>query len=539
MKKPHLRTALFMVATFPLTGLLAGLLAGLLTGCHWLSSLSKTSGSASLSAQGESSTSIFADAQAQTSSPNLLPAIPPGAPLPANAFVELAKIVNPAVVNIFTLTTPRHRGRMGMRDPLMEMLEQFYGFRVPDLQIQPQTALGTGFVIRADGLIMTNNHVIDGADKIQVQFFSENPSRRARLKRQQGRTPPQSGEGFFDATVIGSDARTDIALIKIEGSQFPVLSLGSSASTQVGEWVAAFGNPFGNGHTMTKGIISAKGRDISEINRFPLLQTDAPINQGNSGGPLVNLRGEVIGVNSAIDARAQGIGFAIPIDDVKRILPQLEKTGRIQVGFLGVALQEINPIIAKNLGLSNEDGALVMQVEPNSPAASAGIRVYDVITKFGNHTITSVTQLQDAVADTPIGQEVLIKVMREGRERTLKATIAERPSQSARVRNPRDQRSAPTAPTGLPAPFNLGFSTADPSPAVIEQFRLPGDISAPIVVSVDLGSRAAQAGLLAGDVILDVNRNEVRSAQQVNRKLRQSNNSLRVNRQGSILFLVI
>ncbi|MGZ5280192.1 MAG: trypsin-like peptidase domain-containing protein, partial [Pseudobdellovibrionaceae bacterium] len=208
---------------------------------------------------------------------SIAPQLKFGDPLPANAFVELAKMINPAVVNISTSTTPKMprggRGGMGGRDPFLDMLQEFYGFRAgPQGQMQnpkPQTALGTGFIIRDDGLIVTNNHVIAGADKIQVQL-SEN-------------------EKTYEAKLIGSDERTDLALIKIiTKDKLPTVQLGSSKDLEVGEWVAAFGNPLGQGHTMTKGIISAKGRAIGEINKFPLIQTDTPINPGNSGGPLVN-----------------------------------------------------------------------------------------------------------------------------------------------------------------------------------------------------------------------------------------------------------
>jgi len=217
-------------------------------------------------------------------------------PLPANLFVELGKAINPAVVNISTLAIPRIP-RGGQRDPMLDMLEQFYG--VPMQPRRQQTTpgkprpygLGTGFIIREDGLIVTNNHVIQGADGIQVQLT-------------------EKADKLYDAKVIGYDERTDIALIKINpDGKLPVVALGSSKDLEVGEWVAAFGNPYGHGHSMTKGIVSSKGREIGEINKIPLIQTDASINPGNSGGPLVNTKGYVIGVNSAIDARAKGIGL--------------------------------------------------------------------------------------------------------------------------------------------------------------------------------------------------------------------------------------
>ena len=261
-------------------------------------------------------------------------------PLPGNLFVELAKAINPAVVNISTSVIPRGRQR---RDPMMEMLEQFYGMPMQPPPGGPggsgpagrpqRMGLGTGFIIRDDGLIVTNAHVINGADVVEVQLT-------------------ENADKWYKAEVIGSDERTDIALIKIKPDEkLIVAALGDSSLSQVGEWVAAFGNPYGHGHTMTKGIISSLGREIGEINRLPLIQTDASINPGNSGGPLVNSKGLVIGVNSAIDARAQGIGFAIPIDEVKRIIPQLEKSGSIRKGYLGVVLGDVrSPHRARRLG---------------------------------------------------------------------------------------------------------------------------------------------------------------------------------------------
>jgi serine protease Do len=326
-------------------------------------------------------------------------------PLPANAFVELAKLINPTVVNISTSSNPK-RGRA--RDPMLEMLEQFYGFPMTPYN-RPQQALGSGFIIRDDGLIVTNNHVISGADIIQVQL-SENSSK------------------LYEAKVIGTDERTDIALIKIshEG-KLPAASLGSSTALEVGEWVAAFGNPFGQGHSMAKGIISAKGRSLSEINKFPLIQTDTPINPGNSGGPLVNLKGQVIGVNAAIDARAQGIGFAIPIDDVKSILPQLEKLGQIKRGFLGVGLADLDVIAARQLGLRDTEGAVIAGIERGSPADRGGLRMYDIVTRFNGKKITSSDELRDQVADAAIGSKVDVEVIREGKNKKLSIQIGERP----------------------------------------------------------------------------------------------------------------
>ncbi|MFN7728204.1 MAG: trypsin-like peptidase domain-containing protein [Bdellovibrio sp.] len=443
------------------------------------------------------------------------PIIKAGEPLSANAFVELAKLVNPAVVNISTSFAPRKMNRGQQRDPFFDMLEQFYGFRMMPQQQRPQTALGTGFVIREDGLIITNNHVIASADKIQVQF-------------------DEKGDKMYEATLIGSDDRTDIALIKIEGKNFPTVQMGNSKDSEVGEWVAAFGNPFGQGHTMTKGIISAKGRDIGEINKFPLIQTDAPINPGNSGGPLVNLRGQVIGVNSAIDARAQGIGFAIPIDEVKSILPQLEKIGRIRKGYLGAGLAPLNPQIAMELGKDDLDGAVIAQVDPKGPANKAGFRPYDVVTEFGGRKVRGISELMDQVADAEIGRDVKVKIIRDGKERTLTVKIGERPEQVRLPPTPKLDKAA-----GVLSDSDLGFSLAEPNDQIRRNFELDSDVTRPVVVEVTPGSKSARAGLLPGDVILDVNRKEVKKPSDVTKELKKGKNTLRVARQGSVLFLVL
>lgn len=343
-----------------------------------------------------------------------LPKLKLSDPLPANLFVELAKVINPSVVNISTSAV----NRRAPRDPMQEMLERFYG-------IPPQNqgwdnkprrvGLGTGFIIREDGLIVTNAHVIRDADIIEVQLT-------------------EGADKQHKAKVIGSDQRTDIALIKIETStKLPVVSLGSSKDLEVGEWVAAFGNPYGHGHTMTKGIISSKGRAIQEINKFPLLQTDASINPGNSGGPLVNSKGQVIGVNSAIDARAQGIGFAIPIDEVRSILPQLEKGG-LRKGYLGISPQDLDSQTASYLQMDDEyRGSVVVVVQPNGPAARSGLKVYDVIISIDDQKVRNAQDLVDIISDKKPGSKIKVTYLRNNNgqavKRTATVTIEERPDE--------------------------------------------------------------------------------------------------------------
>jgi serine protease Do len=339
---------------------------------------------------------------------------------------------------------------------------------------------------------------------------------------------------MYDAKLIGSYERTDIALIKIQGAGFPTVPLGSSKDLDVGEWVAAFGNPFGQGHTMTKGIISAKGRDIGEINKFPMLQTDAPINPGNSGGPLVNMKGQVVGVNSAIDARAQGIGFAIPVDEVKSVLPQLEKNGRLKRAYLGAGLADLNPQAAVALGMEDAQGSVISMVEPGGPADKAGLRPYDIVTEFNGRKVEDSARLRDAVGDAEIGKIVDLKLIRDGKTKKLKVTLAERPEIGRQ-----GSRLAPH-PKGVPAPHDFGFTITDPNAAVRKDFGLEEDVKKPVITDVMPGSAAAKAGLLAGDVVLDVNKKDVTNSAEVTKLLTKTgSNTLRISRQGSVLFLVL
>lgn len=461
-----------------------------------------------------SSLALFAIAQTPT-----LPKLKDSDPLPANLFVNMAKAVNPAVVNIYTTYLPKGRRMMQdpYRDPFFDLFEQFMGPGGQFRQSAPQQALGTGFIIREDGLIVTNNHVVDKADVIKVQIEEGG----------------KKGEGY-DAKIIGKDAKTDIALIKIDAKRkLPFLRMGSSADVQVGEWVAAFGNPYGYGHTMTKGIISAVGREIDELNLFPFIQTDASINPGNSGGPLVNTQGLVIGVNAAIDQRAQGIGFVIPIDNVKSILPQLEKEGTIKRGMIGVLLTDIDEEGAAALNIKQTDGAMITQVVPGSPAEKAGLEPYDLVVEFDGKKVTSTRDLMKNVAGTPVGKPAALKVIRNGKPRTVSVTIGATENVSAAL------EKAPKKGPGVPAPYNLGFVIGDYTPQTAKEFHLPPlRQPRPVIVHVESNSEAGKSGLAPGDIILDVNRSEVSRAKDVVGKLKRGTiNILRVLKQDRVILV--
>lgn len=438
------------------------------------------------------------------------PALKLGEPMPANLFVELAKAINPAVVNISTSVIPKGRQ---YRDPMIEMMEQFYGRQLQPHNIQNgkprRMGLGTGFIIREDGLIVTNAHVIQGADLVEVQLT-------------------ENSEKQYPATVIGSDERTDIALIKIKpDTKLTAAALGSSESTEVGEWVAAFGNPYGHGHSMSKGIISSKGRAIEEVNRLPLLQTDASINPGNSGGPLVNSKGFVIGVNSAIDARAQGIGFAIPIDEVKKIALQLEQRGSIRKGYLGVALGDIDDQGAYQMGLDEYRGAVVIEVG-DGPGRAAGLKPYDIITEFNSKKLKFSRDLIDQVASSEPGTKVKIKIIRNEKTKSLDLTVGEHPGEKL-ISKKLKTESTPTQ-TQKKSSLNLGVLIEDSTKQIRNQFNLNDEVKNPVVTEVERDSLASRIGLRVGDVLLNINGKEIKSAKEANESFKKGPNTLRVAR---------
>lgn len=419
------------------------------------------------------------------------------------SFADLAEKVKPAVVNISTTSTVRVPGGpfrhfFGPNEgsPFGDFFKHFFG-DVPDREMKQQS-LGSGFIIDRDGFIITNNHVVDNADEIKVKLAD-------------GRE--------FKAKVVGRDKKTDLALIKISSlfKNLPTLSLGDSNKMRTGDWVLAVGNPFGLEHTVTQGIISATGRVIGSGPYDNFLQTDAPINPGNSGGPLVNLKGEVIGINTAIIASGQGIGFAIPSDMAKNIVSQLKEKGKVTRGWIGVSIQTVTPDIAQAMGLKEARGALVADVTPGGPADSAGIRRGDVITSFDGIDVKGASDLPAMVAGTPVGKTVGLKVLRDGKELDLKITIAEMKEGSI------------SSPEAMPEE-NLGLKVDDIKPQWQAQFGLK-EKTGVVVIDVASGSPADDAGIQAGDVIKEVNRRPVRNLKDYREDISKA-------RKGAMLFLI-
>ncbi|HEY6999839.1 MAG TPA: DegQ family serine endoprotease, partial [Candidatus Binatia bacterium] len=326
-------------------------------------------------------------------------------------FATLAKRVGPSVVNVSTTQMRKAAADapspFDSDDPMSQFWQRFFGGRMPRGP-QRQMGLGSGFIIDHNGTILTNYHVVDGAQKISVTL---------------------SDGKSYDAKVIGKDQKTDIAVIKIDaGQDLPAVMLGDSDRLEVGEWVMAIGNPFGLDHTVTSGIVSAKGRQIGAGPYDNFIQTDASINPGNSGGPLINLRGEVVGITTAIYSQSGGnigIGFAIPTNSIKELLPQLKDKGRVVRGYLGTTVQKITPEIADSLGLKQQKGALVSDVVRGSPAERAGIKTGDIITEFNSKEVRDSAELPNLVARVAPGTSASIKVLRDGKEMTLPITVGE------------------------------------------------------------------------------------------------------------------
>jgi serine protease Do len=440
-----------------------------------------------------------------------------GAPLVRGLpdFTDLVDAVGPSVVNIRTLekAKPKAGGSAGPDEQMLEFFRRF-GIPVPpgvgprsprqappDEEAQP-SGVGSGFVLTADGFIMTNAHVIDGADELLV-------------------TLPDKRE--FKARVIGSDKRTDVAVVKVEALGLSPVKIGDVNRLRVGEWVMAIGSPFGLENTVTAGIVSAKQRDTGDY--LPFIQTDVAINPGNSGGPLINMRGEVVGINSQIYSRSggfQGISFAIPIDEAVRVSDQLRTIGRVSRGRIGVQIAPVSKEVAESIGLGPARGALVRGVEPQSPAAKAGVEPGDIIVRFDGKAIERSADLPRLVGNTAPGTTSRITVFRRGAQRDLSITVAEVESEAPRAQAP---AAAPTPNSGVVQTLGLGLS--DLSEAQKKALGISGGV---IVTSAE--GPAARAGLREDDVIVSVANEQISNLKSLEVVLSKQDR----NRPLSVLF---
>ncbi|HCU25080.1 MAG TPA: peptidase [Deltaproteobacteria bacterium] len=401
------------------------------------------------------------------------PPVSPGQTSQVPSFAELARRVQAAVVNISTSKTVRASRFPGYPQDFFERFQR-------GTPAYRQNSLGSGFILNKDGYILTNNHVISGADQIQVKLSD-------------GRT--------FDAQVVGSDPKTDISVIKIDAhDSLPVVYLGNSDALEIGDWVLAIGNPFGLTQTVTAGIVSAKGRVIGAGPYDDFIQTDASINPGNSGGPLFNLRGEVVGINTAVVASGQGLGFAIPINMVKAVIPQLIKGKAVERGYLGIGLQEVTTEIAQALGLSKPEGALVAQVYEASPAAQAGILPGDLILSFNGQAIVKNNDLPILVAQAAVGSESSIEVLRKGEHKSFRVKVA-------------SLEAPPKARFSGGNSTLLGVAVRNLIPAEVNHHGLSQGQGV-MVTDIDESSSAAAVGVRPGDVILQFNDKPVAGSQE-------------------------
>jgi serine protease Do len=408
------------------------------------------------------------------------------------SFADLAHQVKPAVVNISTETTVKIPGT-----PYGDFFHRFFN-EMPEREFRQQS-LGSGFIVDKDGYIITNNHVVEKADEIKVTLAD-------------GRE--------LGAKVIGRDPKTDLALIKISSAfkTLPTLVLGDSDKMRVGDWVLAIGNPFGLEHTVTQGIISATGRVIGSGPYDNFLQTDAPINPGNSGGPLVNLRGEVIGINSAITPTGQGIGFAIPANTAKLIIAQIREQGKVIRGWIGVSVQAITPEIAEAMGLKKNGGALVSDIVPGGPAHVAGIKKGDLIVEFDGKPLVKMSDLPRIVAEAPVGKTVDVKVIRNKKDLILSLTIAEQSEENLALQEKQEDSM-------------LGVVVDNITDRWRSHFRII-ETEGVVVVNVLPGSPAENSGIAPGDVIKEINRTPVAGLAEFNEVMKKA------GKDKTVLFLV-
>jgi serine protease Do len=424
-------------------------------------------------------------------------------PMVPGNFSRLAKQAQPGVVNIRTVKTIKGGGPVfrhffgnpfDQNDRFGDNDHEFFGpfFKKNQSEDFKQQSLGSGFIMSPDGYIVTNNHVIENADEIKVKL---------------------AGGKEFDARIAGRDPKTDLALIKIKTSSDLVpLKMGDSDKLEVGSWVVAIGSPFGLEQTVTAGIVSAKGRVIGAGPYDDFIQTDASINPGNSGGPLLNMKGEVVGINTAIIAQGQGIGFAIPINLAQGIVTQLQNNGTVTRGWLGVGIQDLSPELSEYYGIKDQKGVLVTQVYKEDPAAKAGIRANDIIVSVDGKPVDSSHELSTIIAGLPVGKPTRITVLRDGKEKTLEVQLGKR--QDSEPIAKQDQRNEKS---------ELGLQVKELNPESARQFGFAEDEKGVLVVAVQPGGKAEGAGVRQGDLVIEVNRKPVRTVDELKHEVEKTN----------------
>ncbi len=436
---------------------------------------------------------------------------------PLVSFAPVVKRAMPAVVNISSskVVKAQQMPRGLFDDP---MFRQFFGGRIPEMQqpkSQRETSLGSGVVVSADGYILTNNHVVDGATDVKVQF---------------------SDKHEYPAKIVGTDKYTDVAVLKIDRTGLTTLPLADSAHAQVGDVVLAMGNPFGLGQTVTMGIISAKGRAGLGIERFEdFIQTDAAINRGNSGGALIDTHGELVGINTAIlsgdGGGNEGIGFAIPANLARNVMDGILKNGKVTHGFMGILPQELTPEMAKEFNISDGHGVLIAQVSADSPASKAGLKVGDVITAINGNPVDDVNNFRLAVAGFASGTAIHLKIVREGKTLEVPVTLGEVNEANNRVGGPEG------APGKGEKGAMKGVSVQALTPEIRQQMQLPDDVKGGVVITdLDDDSPAAAAGLQPGEVIVQVNHRPVNTVAEFNSAVRagaSKDSTLLLVRQGA------
>ena len=443
-----------------------------------------------------------------------------------SSFAPVVKRVAPSVVKVVTSTRPKLNGRGDAEDGMDErLLRRFFGlpgdpggsgglgrnFPMPKTE-----GLGSGVIVTEDGYILTNNHVVDSADTVQI-------------------TLPDGRE--FSAKVVGKDPKTDLAVVKVDATGLPAITLSDSDKIEVGDFVLAIGNPFGIGQTVTSGIVSATGRATHGLDYEDFIQTDAAINPGNSGGALVDLNGRLVGINTAILSRSGGnlgIGFSIPVNMARDVMEALVRDGKVTRGYIGVLIQDVNPKLARQFKLGDSKGALIADVTPRGAAEKAGVRSGDVVTEVNGREVRDSQHLKNAVARVRPGETASLRILRDGEAKVIKVKVVERPE---------DKELAESEPAADAESGTLnGVAVADLDSRTRREFQIPESVKGAVVTSVEPQSAAADAGVQAGDVILEINRHKVAAADEAVRlteKPEDKTTLLKLWTRRGIKFLVV